>query len=320
MSVASVECGAAVAARRARTARAARRGAAMLAALAMATLPGACGTPSSGAADSAPSVGGQPQGPTITIAVAADLPGLGYLHDGTYAGFDIALATYVAKALGYARKQIIFAPVQPRDRAEALASGDADMVVAGYTMSAEHAKDVTFAGPYLTVRPASLTRDDEPASDGPDSVPDSAAGGSSGDPSDTTSGTGRATTCVVNGTAAKDLAERDARTPTVAYDSYAQCMTALMVGSADAIAGDDAVLRGLSDTRRGHYRVVAEDGDDLGYGIAVARGRTALADKIAAALRDMIRDGSWRRALDADLAPLGYRAGRAPDAGDVDVR
>lgn len=292
----------------------------MLAALAMATLPGACGAPSSGAADSAPSIGGQPQGPTITIAVSADLPGLGYLHDGAYTGFDIDVATYVANALGYARKQIIFTPVQPRDRAAALADGDADMVVAGYAMSDGHAKDVTFAGPYLTVRPAALTRDDESATDDPDAAPGGSSGTSSGDPSDTASGTGRATTCVVNGTAAKDLAERDARTPTVAYDSYAQCMTALMVGSADAIAGDDAVLRGLSDTRRGHYRVVAEDGDDLGYGIAVARGRTELAGKIAAALRDMIRDGSWRRALDADLVPLGYRAGSAPAAGDVDVR
>lgn len=51
-------------------------------------------------------VSGAPEGPTIAIGVAADEPSVGAWHDGTYQGFDITIAKYVAAKLGYANKQI----------------------------------------------------------------------------------------------------------------------------------------------------------------------------------------------------------------------
>ena len=50
-------------------------------------------------------VSGAPEGPTIAIGVAADEPSVGAWHDGTYQGFDITIAKYVAAKLGYANKQ-----------------------------------------------------------------------------------------------------------------------------------------------------------------------------------------------------------------------
>ena len=58
----------------------------------------------------------QPEGPTVSIGVASDQPGLGLWHNGGYSGFDVDVARYVAKALGYADKQIVFKPVTPRSR------------------------------------------------------------------------------------------------------------------------------------------------------------------------------------------------------------
>ena len=55
----------------------------------------------------------QPEGPTVSIGVASDQPGLGVWHNGGYSGFDVDVARYVAKALGYADKQIVFKPVTP---------------------------------------------------------------------------------------------------------------------------------------------------------------------------------------------------------------
>lgn len=250
---------------------------------------------------------GLPQGPTIAIGVADDLPGLGERHDGAYSGFDIDVASYVANALGYADKQIVFVPLKPNERAATLNDGDVDMVVAGYAMTDEASHGVTFAGPYLETRPALLTHDDA-------------------DPS------ARMTVCTVNGTVVQTMIGNRDGAATRAYDTYGQCMTALMAGSVDAIAGDDATLPGLMLDRRGGYRIVDGltdsdgstgpldgDGSDgtLRYGIAVRHDRDELAERIADALRDMIDDGSWQRFVDADLAPLGYQPREAPSPQDI---
>ena len=68
-----------------------RRVAAAAGAVLMAIGMGGCGTSVSVVTE------GAAQGPTIAIGVAADQPGLGWLHGGEYSGFDIDVAKYVAK-------------------------------------------------------------------------------------------------------------------------------------------------------------------------------------------------------------------------------
>ena len=115
---------------------------------------GACGTSVSVVTE------GAAQGPTIAIGVAADQPGLGYLHGGEYSGFDIDVAKYVAKTLGYAEKQIVFKQLSPAMRASALTDGTVDMVVDSFSMDGTHDGEADVAGPYLTVREALLSRSD----------------------------------------------------------------------------------------------------------------------------------------------------------------
>ncbi len=115
---------------------------------------GACGTSVSVVAE------GAAQGPTIAVGVAADQPGLGYLHGGEYSGFDIDVAKYVAKTLGYAEKQIVFKQLSPAMRASALTDGTVDMVVDSFSMDGTHDGEADVAGPYLTVREALLIRSD----------------------------------------------------------------------------------------------------------------------------------------------------------------
>ncbi|MBW3092292.1 transporter substrate-binding domain-containing protein [Bifidobacterium sp. 82T10] len=303
------------------------RAAAAGCALALLTMPllSGCGVASSGgaadggdaAATSATS--GQPLGPTITIGVAADLPGLGYWHDGSYSGFDVDVARHVAKTLGYGSQQIVFVRVEPQDRAAVLQDGRADMVVAGYAMTDESAQAVTFAGPYLETRPAVLVHDDDTSLDDLFATGDDRMNDDRED--NTEHAADDATVCAATGTAMHArVASRDDVTLSD-YDTYGRCMTALMAGTVDAVAGDDATLPGLARHRRESYRIVADDrGDDaLRYGIAVRHGYDELANKIAGALRAMIDDGSWRRYVDADLTPLGYRTSRDLSARDVTV-
>ena len=191
---------------------------------------GACGTSVSVVTE------GAAQGPTIAIGVAADQPGLGYLHGGEYSGFDIDVAKYVAKTLGYAEKQIVFKQLSPAMRASALTDGTVDMVVDSFSMDGTHDGEADVAGPYLTVREALLIRSDSASEiTGTDSLSDK-------------------TVCAVAGSAADDNIRnrtKNTRTTVAERDTYPQCMTALMIGEADAVADDDDLGRtGVEQHRR----------------------------------------------------------------------
>lgn len=259
-------------------------------------------------------VTGQPQGPTITIGVATDLPGLGYWHDGAYSGFDIDVAVYVAQALGYSSRQIIFTQVEPQDRVRVLADGSADMVVAGFAITDESVQQVTVAGPYLEVRPAVLVHQQDAKTD---TLPDTLSSAEALDALHAHD----VTLCAAQGTAVHTMIEHYQLSALRDYRTYGQCMTALMAGSVDAIAGDDVILPGLIRERRAQYRMVVDTdvADQMKYGIAVARGRDELAKKIAATLRTMVTDGSWQRYVDNNLVPLGYRPAHALATDDIVV-
>ena len=245
----------------------------------------------------APATAGQPEGPTIAIGVAADEPGLSRWHDGSYSGFETEVARYVAKKLGYANKQIIFKQVLPSNRLELLDDGTVDMVVAGVTMpeTEQQAGDasIEYAGPYLEVAQGLLVRPDD-ADDitGPDEL----AGHD---------------VCVVAGSGAKEalLAEQPgARTHE--RDTYPQCVTDLMIGTADAIAGDDVILAGLARAQGGGLAqpVSGVSYGGARYGVALPEGAGTLAQNVAAALEDMRSDGSYEAALRGLAADTGWRA------------
>lgn len=279
----------------------ARRVASMLAVAMVASL-GGCG--------GAPETFIQPEGPTVAIGVASDEPGLARWHDGSYSGFEVEVARYVAKKLGYANKQIVFKQVLPSNRLDLLGDGTVDMVVAGAPMPAgasddssdssggdgsTPASDVTYAGPYLTVSQGLLVRPDD-----------------AGTITDLDALAGR-TACVVAGAGAKELLLA-AQPKAVARerDTYPQCVTDLMVGTADAIAGDDVVLAGLARSRgAGIARPVR--GVSYGrvrYGVALPGGADTLAGNVEAALKDMRADGAYRTALRALASDTGWRPGR----------
>ena len=50
------------------------------------------------------------------------------------------------------------------------------------------------------------------------------------------------------------------------------------------------------------------------YGIGLKKGDTALCEKINDAIKKMIADGSWQKAVDANLGPAGYKPGAGQPA------
>ena len=230
------------------------------------------------------------EGPTIAIGVAADQPGLGFLHGGEYSGLDISVAQYVANVLGFAQKQIVFKQVLPSTRVASLEDGTVDMVVDAFAADDVQDGEVELAGPYLTVHAALLVRSD---SAGTITGTDDLAG---------------KTVCVAKGGLPADNVRNLAEDVTVSErDTYPQCETALMIGQADAIAADDAIAAGLASNRGGRYlKVVGETFGERSYAIAVRSGQSTLAKQVDAALRSMMDDGSWKQAVDEMKQSTGY--------------
>ena len=119
----------------------------------------ACGGSSSGSSD-----GG---GKKITIGIKFDQPGLGFKQGSSYSGFDVDVATYVAKKLGYSADQIVWKEAPSKQRESLLQNGTVDLVVATYTMNKSRADVVDFAGPYFVAAQDILVRANDKKITGP---------------------------------------------------------------------------------------------------------------------------------------------------------
>ncbi|WP_288270671.1 transporter substrate-binding domain-containing protein [uncultured Bifidobacterium sp.] len=220
-----------------------------------------------------------PEGPAITIGVAADMPGLSRFHDGSYSGFDINVATYVANQLGYAKKQIIFRSVTAANYQNKLSRRTVDFVAAPLPIgTGASSADATYAGPYLNAKQGLLIR--------------------TADTKRITSTASLAdrNVCTVTGSgAAASIQRRQPAAHIQERDTYLQCVTALLVGEADAISGDDAALAGLAANEGSAYLHVVSDtfGSSL-HAISVKTGERALAAKIDTILKQMVRSETWK--------------------------
>ncbi|MCH4209840.1 transporter substrate-binding domain-containing protein [Bifidobacterium sp.] len=239
---------------------------------------------------------GAPDGPTITIGVAFDEPGVGLRHDGQDSGFDITVARYVAQVLGYARKQVNFTQIWPSNADSTLRSGKAQMLVTSLPMDSAKRKGVQSSKPYLLTRQDLLIRQD-----------------------DRTSITGFAdlngkVVCSAQGSGAtQNLKTKIPGVIVHERNSYPQCVTALLIGEADAVSADDAVLSGLASAMGKDYLALV--GDPLGqaaHAVQVSSGENELIGKINDALAMMRRDGSLVKALDALRGGTGYAKGVLP--------
>ena len=245
-----------------------------------------------------------PAGPTIAIGVAEDEPGLSWFNDGHYSGFDITVARYVAKSLGYADKQIDFKSVTPHNGTQLLEQGKADLVVSALPMAATALAAIEYAGPYLVANQELLIHSEEKST-----LTSSKAL------------TGK-TVCTAMGSGAEaNLLKAIPGVIVKPRGTYPQCLTALMVGEADAVSADGALLSGLARSYGGTYlAVLADPIAKAEHGVLVRAGNTQLAGEVDQALKAMRRDGSWGRAVEALRRDTGFSVDRQLNAAYADHR
>ena len=79
---------------------------------------------------------------------------------GSYEGFDIDVAMYIAKDIIGNDRKIKFVEVYPNTRIEAVTSGEVDMVIATMTVTPQRQYLVDFTTPYYLAGQTALVKED----------------------------------------------------------------------------------------------------------------------------------------------------------------
>jgi glutamate transport system substrate-binding protein len=227
----------------------------------------------------------------LTIGISFDRPGLGLKNpDGSYKGFDVDVAKYVANKLGVQESSITWKEATPAQRENLIQNGQVDYVVNTYSINDARKEKVAFAGPYFLAGQSLLVRQDNTDITGPESL------------------NGGKKLCSVTGsTPAQNIKKNYSKDAQLQeYDTPSACVEALKSGAVDAMTTDDIQLAGYAAANRGKLKVVGAPFSKENYGIGLKKDDTASREKINDAVQSMIDDGSWAKAFENNLGASGY--------------
>ncbi|MEV6753517.1 glutamate ABC transporter substrate-binding protein [Streptomyces sp. NPDC051214] len=240
-------------------------------------------------------------GKKITIGIKFDQPGIGLKTPDGYTGFDVDVATYVAKELGYEAGDIEWKETPSADRETALQRGDVKFIAASYSINEEREKKVDFAGPYLLAHQDLLVRSDDKITKGTDL-------------------NGKKLCSVTGSTSAQNVKKEIApKAQLREYSTYSECIDGLGSSAVDALTTDDSILAGYAaqEQYKGKYKLAGLKLTNENYGIGVKKGDTKLKDQINKALEKMVSDKSWDKAVKKNFGPANYKNEPAPKIGDI---
>ncbi|WP_328927996.1 glutamate ABC transporter substrate-binding protein [Streptomyces sp. NBC_00190] len=265
-------------------------------AVALALTATACGGSDKAASDGGAS--GDAKKDKIVVGIKYDQPGLGLkTPDGKYTGFDVDVATYVAKELGYQPDQIEFKQAVSAERENLIANGDVKFVVATYSINDKRKEKVDFAGPYFLAHQDLLVRADDSSITKVEDL-------------------NKKKLCSVTGsTSAQNIKKTLApEADLLELGGYSECLTGLENKKVDALTTDNSILAGYAaqEKNKGKFKLVGLTMSNENYGIGLKKGDKELQTKINAALKKMVEDGSWQKAVDANLGPANYKNEPAP--------
>ncbi|NEA64958.1 glutamate ABC transporter substrate-binding protein [Streptomyces sp. SID12488] len=241
-------------------------------------------------------------GDKIKVGIKFDQPGIGLKQpDGSFAGFDVDVATYVAKQLGYEPDKIEWVETKSADRETALARGDVKFIAASYSINDKRKALVDFAGPYLLAHQDLLVKADSTIAKGTDL-------------------NGKNLCSVTGSTSAQNIHDTIAPKANLRENSgYSECIAALQSGAVDAVTTDDSILAGFAaqDKYKGQFKLAGLKLSNENYGIGVKKGDTATVNKINTALEKMVSDGAWETAVKKNFGPAEYKNEPAPKIGTI---
>jgi glutamate transport system substrate-binding protein len=240
--------------------------------------------------------GSSSSGDTIVIGTKFDQPGLGLKNpDGTMSGFDVDVATYVAKELGYAPDKIEWKESPSAQRETLIQNDQVKFIAATYSITDARKEKVSFAGPYLVTGQSLLVKADNTDITSADSLANNKK------------------LCSVSGsTPAQRIKDKYPGVQLQQYDTYSACIEALKNGAIDAVTTDETILAGYAAQSPGTFKIVGQPFSTENYGIGLKKDDKELCTKVTDAIKKMESDGAWKAAWDKNLGPAGLPAPTPP--------
>uniref|UniRef100_A0AAU2K268 Glutamate ABC transporter substrate-binding protein n=1 Tax=Streptomyces sp. NBC_00049 TaxID=2903617 RepID=A0AAU2K268_9ACTN len=235
---------------------------------------------------------------TLSIGIKFDQPGIGMREpDGSFTGFDVDVATYVAKQLGYKPDQIEFKQVYSNDRELLIQYNEVEFVVASYSISDKRKEKVDFAGPYFVAHQDLLVRADDTTINKAEDLNSKRL-------------------CSVSGSTSAENVKKNLapKAGVLELPSYSECLVALRGNLVDAMTTDNSILAGYAARKgnEGKFKLTGHSLSNENYGIGIKKGNKELQTKINAALKKMVADGSWEAAVQKNFGPAGFKYEPAP--------
>ncbi|MEV6031782.1 serine/threonine-protein kinase [Nonomuraea sp. NPDC052116] len=216
----------------------------------------------------------------IVIGVKGDLPGVALQDGDDFQGFDVEVAKRIAAELG--AKDTALVKVSRGDRADALAEGSVDLVVATYSVDRS---ETQFAGPYYVAHHDVLVR----AGSGIDSVDDLEG----------------KRLCAPDSPSVGEVQQKVKVEPVSAGD-YAVCMQLLRDGKVDAIPGDDLILAGFAARENMRYKIVGAKLNNERYAVGIKNGDVKTCKAVKAVIADLYRTGFMKQLLSKYFAKVEF--------------
>ncbi|MEZ5084839.1 MAG: glutamate ABC transporter substrate-binding protein [Tessaracoccus sp.] len=223
----------------------------------------------------------------VTIGVKEDQPGLGYLDPITeeLSGFDVDIARWIAASLGFEESDITFQAIPSPNREQAIVNGDIDYYVGTYSITDERKQQIDFAGPYFITGQGLLVGVDSEVASEADLGPDT-------------------TVCSVTGsTPIQNIRENYPDVPTEEFDTYSQCVEAIINNQVDVVTTDEAILIGYAAENPEQLKIVGEPFTEERYGVGVPKGDDVLRDHINTLFEE--NPDIWQAIYDQNLGDSG---------------
>ena len=242
-----------------------------------------------GGGEEARTISSSAESGNLIVGIKFDQPGLGLRNpDGTFSGFDVEVAKYVAGKLGVDEANIEFKESPSAQRETLIENGEVDYIVATYSITDTRKEKVGFAGPYFVAGQSLLVREDNTDITGPASLD------------------GKRLCSVSGSTPAQNIADEYPGVQLQNYDTYSACVEALRNGSIDALTTDDIILAGYAAQSPGQFKVVGEPFTTENYGIGLNKDDTEGRNQINDAIEEMVSSGAWEQAFEDTVGASGY--------------
>ena len=215
-------------------------------------------------------------GKTFTVGFDQEFPPMGFVdQDGSYTGYDLALAKEVAKRLNFT---FVPKPINWDAKDLELNSGNIDCIWNGFTMEDREDK-YTFVGPYMANRQVFVVGESSKIKNLSDLK------GKTVEVQKDSSGLNALNR-------EENKAMKDGFASLVEVGDYQTAMMDLESGACDAICMDSVVAEYQIKSSKKPFAILKDSLSEEKYGIGFKKGNTELADQVYKTLMAMKEDGT----------------------------